>query len=166
MGVFLIECQNSININTNGMKVILLKNVPKLGKKYEVKDVSDGYATNLLIPQGHAQIATEGNVKRVLAMKTTEDVEKKIHEDLLIKNIHDLQGIEIVVEEKANDKGHLFAGLHTEELVPLIKAQTRLDIAPEYIKLEKPIKEVGEHEVEVGVQDHVAKFKVVVKAKE
>jgi large subunit ribosomal protein L9 len=147
------------------MKVILLKDVAKIGKKYEVKNVADGHATNFLIPRGLVQIATESNVKTITLQKSRDEQEKKVQEDLILKNIKDLEGVNITVEEKANDKGHLFAGIHREEIVPLLKDQTRLDVLPEHIILEKPIKEVGEHEIEVHVQNVKAKFKLTVTAK-
>jgi large subunit ribosomal protein L9 len=147
------------------MKVILLKNVPKIGARFEVKDVSAGHATNFLIPKGLAEIATESSIKRIETVKAQADAERKIHEDLLMKNLVDMQGVVIEMEESANEQGHLFAGIHKEEIIPEIKKQTQLEILPEYINLEKPIKEVGEHEIEVKVQDKVAKFKLIVKAK-
>jgi large subunit ribosomal protein L9 len=148
------------------MKVILLKDVAKLGKKYEVKNVSDGHAANFLIPHGLVEIATAGNLKKLDTQKTKEEGERKIRNDLLAKNLNDISEVVIQMEEKANDKGHLFAGIHKEELAPVIKAQTRLDIPAEFIHLSKPVKEVGEHEIEVKVEDKTVKFKLIVKAKE
>jgi large subunit ribosomal protein L9 len=147
------------------MKVILLKDVAKLGKKYEVKDVSDGHATNFLIPRGLVEIASAGNIKKLEIQKAKDEGERKVRNDLLAKNLNDVSAVVIEMEEKANDKGHLFAGIHKEELVPVIKAQTHLDIPAEYIHLEKPVKTVGEHEIEVKVEDKTVKFKLVVKAK-
>ncbi|MCR4334134.1 MAG: 50S ribosomal protein L9 [Patescibacteria group bacterium] len=146
------------------MKIILLKDTPKVGKKYDVKDISDGYALNLLIPKGFAEIATEKAVKRVSVEKAKEDIEKKIQEDLLLKNLNDMNGIVIEMAGKANEKGHLFAGIHSAEIAPEITKQTRLIISPEFIKLDKPIKEVGEHEITVQVQDKTVKFKLKITA--
>jgi large subunit ribosomal protein L9 len=83
---------------------------------------------------------------------------------LLVKNVKDLEGKTIELKAPANDKGSLFKGIHQDELVQAIKSQTELDLAPEYIILEKPIKEVGEHTVSVKVQDKTATFKVNVSA--
>ena len=146
------------------MKVILIKDVAKLGKKYEVKEVADGYALNFLVPHGQVEVATPKAMKKVELLHLQEVQDKKVQEDLLLKNLKSLEGVTITLKEKANEKGHLFAGIHKAELIPEIKKQTELDIAPEYIELEKPIKEVGEHLIEVKVQDKIAKFKVVVDA--
>jgi len=147
------------------MKVILLQNVPKIGKKFEQKVVSDGYATNFLIPRGLAEIATTSSVSRIMLRKSQSDTEAKIHEDLLLKNLHDLEGVRIEMTEAANDKGHLFAGIHAQELIPVIAEQTRLQILPEYIILEKPIKAVGEHQIPVTIQNTTVTFTLVVNAK-
>ena len=72
------------------MKVILLKDVAKLGKKYEVKEVPDGHATNFLIPRGLVEIATSGGLKKVELSREKEAQEKKVRDDLLSKNLQDV----------------------------------------------------------------------------
>lgn len=145
------------------MKIILLKDVAKVGKKYEIKDISDGYAINLLIPKGIAVAATPDAVKRVEIEKSRDEGEKKLHNELLLKNLKELNGVTINMTEKANDKGHLFAGVHKIEIIPAIQNQTRLQIDPEHIILEKPIKEVGVHQIQVKVGDTSIKFNLDIK---
>jgi large subunit ribosomal protein L9 len=147
------------------MKVVLLKDVAKIGRKHEVKEVSDGHAQNFLIPNRLAEIATEGALRRVETLKTQEGERKEVQEDLLLKNIDDLKNVTVEMEEAANEKGHLFAGIHKEELVPEIEKQTRLIVLPEHIELEKPIKEVGEHEISVRVREKQIKFKLIVRGR-
>jgi large subunit ribosomal protein L9 len=146
------------------MKIILLKDVPKVGKRYEMKDISDGYALNLLIPRGLAVIATKDTAKRIDLEKARDEGEKKIHQELLLKNLGELSGVTITMTEKANEKGHLFAGVHKLEIIPAIQKQTRLQIDAEHIVLEKPIKEVGMHEVQVKAGDKSIKFNLDIKA--
>lgn len=145
------------------MKIILLKDVPKIGRKYETKEIKDGYALNFLIPRGLAVSATESEAKRINIEKMREDKERKVHEDLLLKNITDLNGVSITVKEKANEKGHLFAGLHAEAIAKEIFEQTRLEIEPSFIELKHPIKEVGEHEIAVKAAGKTVKFTLIVK---
>ncbi len=147
------------------MKIILLKDVAKVGKKYDVKNISDGYALNLLIPKGLAVIATADIVKKLDLERSRDEGEKRVREELILKNLSDLDGVTVTMTEKANEKGHLFAGIHTPEIVPAIEKQTRLQIAPEYIVLDKPIKEIGVHIVEVRVGNKKVKFNLDVKAK-
>lgn len=146
------------------MKIILLKDVAKLGRRFETKEVSSGHAQNLLIPQGLAVAATPDALKKFEVMKGKLEGERKVQEDLVLKNVKDLEKLTLTIRGKANEKGHLFAGLHAVELAKEIKKQTELDIDPSFIQLAHPIKEVGEHSVEVKAGDKSAKFKVVVEA--
>jgi large subunit ribosomal protein L9 len=146
------------------MKVILLKDVPKVGKKYDIKNVAEGYALNLLIPKGLAQIATAQAEKNIEMMKSKDMVEKKVQGELLVKNLEVIKTLVLNIKEKANDKGHLFAGITKERLVEEIVKTARLNLDVDSIKLDKLIKEVGEHEVTVEVLGKKAQFRVIVEA--
>lgn len=147
------------------MKVILLKDIAKIGRKYDIKDVSEGYALNMLIPRGLAQVATPHAVKKVEEMKAKDLTEKKIQGELLMKSLKEIDSLKINLKEKANEKGHLFAGITKERLLEEIFKITRLHIDPESIKLNKPIKETGEHKILVEVLDKQAHFVVSIEAK-
>lgn len=147
------------------MKIILLKDVPKTGKKYDVKTVSDGFALNSLIPKGLAEVATPAALKRAEKMKSEDTAHKKVQEDLLLMNMKAIEGVTLEISEKANEKGHLFAGIHKGEIISVLKAKKSIDLLPDFIILEKPIKEVGEYEIEIKVSDKKAKLKVVVTGK-
>jgi large subunit ribosomal protein L9 len=147
------------------MKIVLTKDVKGVGKKMEIKTVADGFALNSLIPQGLAEVATANALARVEKVRKQEEVDRKIREDLLSKNIKSLHDAVVEVTLPANEKGHLFAGIHTAEIAPLVKEQTRIDVLPEFIKLDKPIKEVGEHKIDVSVHGKQATFILKVKAK-
>ncbi len=144
------------------MKVILLSDVPRLGQKYDVKEVSNGYGRNFLLSKGLAKMATEKGIENVAILKVKHEEEKKVRDDLLMKNIEELSSVTVVMQEKANEKGHLFAGIHKEEIVPALKEQTHLGIEIDHIVLEHPIKELGEHEIEVKVGDKTVTFKLIV----
>ncbi|NDE68140.1 50S ribosomal protein L9 [bacterium] len=145
------------------MKIILLKDIPKVGKRWDTKDIADGYALNMLIPKGLAIAATADAVKRVALEKARTAGEEKVQEQLLVKSLHDIDGATVTITEKGNEKGHLFAGIHKLELIPKILEQTKVKLSPEYIVLDKPIKTAGDHMIEIKVKDKTAKFKLVVK---
>jgi large subunit ribosomal protein L9 len=147
------------------MKIILLKDVAKVGKKFDVKEISEGYAHNLLIPKGLAIAATPDALKRIDIEKARDEGERKVRHELLVKNLKDLDGVTITMLEKANDKGHLFAGIHKAEIIPEIQKQTRIQIDAEHMVLDKPIKELGMHVIEVKVENKSAKFNLDVQAK-
>lgn len=146
------------------MKVILLQNIPKIGKKYEIKNVSDGYAANFLIPRKLAEVATHAVVTRLNNEKARHEGEQNISHDLLVKNIQSLNGVKVEMTLSANEQGHLFAGVHLDEIVAALKEQSRLDIPTEYISLEKPIKNVGEHTIPVVTGDVSGSFTLVIKS--
>lgn len=145
------------------MKIILLQDVAKVGKKYDVKTVSDGHALNLLIPKGLAITADASAIKRVEKLKSEDTAHKKIQEDLLLMNLKAVEGVTLEISEKANEKGHLFAGVHKTEIIAHMKADKHIDLLPDFIVLDKPIKEVGEHEIDLKVKDKSVKLKLIIK---
>ena len=132
------------------MKIILLKDVKKIGKKYEVKDVADGFALNSLIPSGSAVPATGNYLKMIEERKKqsglTKDNFKKTLEDAITK----LQDKRLNIKGKVNDLGHLFAGVHINQIIEEFKKQTGMLLEKEIFDLDKPIKEVGEHKIELS----------------
>ena len=148
------------------MKVVFLKDVPKMGKKYDIKEVADGYAQNFLLPKKLAEVANEKTEKRIEKLKKSEDEMKKVDESILAKNLKVLGETVITLKEKANEHGHLFASIHKEELSEKLKEQSGLDFPPEYFELDKPVKETGEHEIAVTVGGKKGKFKLVIESKE
>lgn len=131
------------------MKVILLQDVPNVGRKYEIKNVSDGYCRNFLIPRKLAQIATTQAIQSVETKRKQSEQEKEIQKDILEKNIESLSGVRLEITEKANEKGHLFAGINKEEIAKILKEQKHINIPVEIIELEQPIKEIGEYKIKV-----------------
>ncbi|HEY4494776.1 MAG TPA: 50S ribosomal protein L9 [Candidatus Paceibacterota bacterium] len=144
------------------MKIILLKDIPKVGRKYDTKEISDGYAVNLLIPKGLAIEATANAIKRMNEEKYKNEGEKRVREELLLKNINELENITLKLKGKASEKGHLFAGLHRESIAIELEKQTRLQVDPSFIQIEHPLKELGEHIVEVKGGGKSVKFKVLI----
>jgi len=148
------------------MKVILLQNVPKVGKRYDVKEVSPGFARNFLFSKGLAEQATEKAMKHVEGHRAKSEAEQKIHQDLLVKTLNDLAEVKIVLTEKANEKGHLFAQVHKKEIVTAVKEHSGLTISEDLILLEEPIKELGVHMVKAGGRGKEIEFSVDIQAKE
>lgn len=144
------------------MKVVLLKDVPKVGKKYEVREVSDGYARNFLLKGGLAELASPKSLKMVEDLKQKKLSEKKSEEAKIESLISKLSSVKIILKERANDEGILFAGIKAEDLSKSIKDQTELIVLPENIKLEKTIKMVGEYDVSVQMGDKKTKFKLII----
>jgi len=144
------------------MKVILLKDIPKVGRRFDVKEVAEGHALNFLIPRGMAKVATQQAIQKIEAMKKADMTERQIQGEMLVKNLETIRGLTIHLKEKANDKGHLFAGVTKEMLAGEILKSARLNIPAESIKLDKPVKEVGEHKITVEAMGKKAEFTIIV----
>lgn len=145
------------------MKIIFLKDIPKVGKKYEVKEVADGYGRHM-ITKGFAELATKETIARIEKKMLINASQKKVHEELLLKTLESLDGVTITLYGKANEKGHLFASIHKEEILSELKRTTRLDMHPDYVVLDRPLKELGTYQIPINIAKHRAVFTVVVEA--
>jgi large subunit ribosomal protein L9 len=131
------------------MKIIFLKDVPGSGKRNDIKDVASGFAANYLIPNKLAVTATDIGMRRVELEKAQMMVEAKLEKDLLLKNLSSLNGSRVTILGKANEEGHLFAGIHKKEIRDQIKKELRIEIPEDSIELKEPIKTLGEVPIEV-----------------
>ena len=144
------------------MKVIFLKDVPRVGKRHDIKDVNDGYAMNFLLPNKLAVMATPKAIAELELRKKEILVEREVQEDLLMKNLEELKDKVITIKGKTNDIGHLFSAIHARDIVSAMKEQNHADINEAFIMLEKPIKETGEFEIPVKVNNKKSSFKLIV----
>ncbi|MCD6271170.1 50S ribosomal protein L9 [bacterium] len=148
------------------MKVILLKDIEKLGKKYEVKEVSDGYARNFLIRRGLAKPATEKLIKwaeeqRKLAEKKAQEQLKKVQ-----KLASKLDGQEIEFVVKVGKQEELFESINQMKIAKKLK-EMGFDIKKTQVELEKPIKELGEFPVKINLDQGLeAEIRVIVVSEE
>jgi len=133
------------------MKVILLRDVPTVGRKHEVKEVADGYARNFLIARGLAQLATQGAQAEVARSR----VNKEVQRTLLKKELSALTKGGITLTREANEEGHLFAGIHAGDIAVELSQKIGIQLKSEHIVLEKPIKTIGSYTIPVVVgEDH------------
>lgn len=140
------------------MKIVLLKDIHGLGKKYEAVTVADGFALNNLIPKKEAVFATDAVIAQYAKIKEAEGEHRRVKEEEVVKNLDSIISKTYEVSAKANEQGHLFAALHKEQLADVLNVDTH------FIVLDKPIKEVGEHEVTLKVRDIEKVVKVTVSA--
>ena len=144
------------------MKVIFLQDVPRVGRKHDIKEVNDGYAANFLLPRRLAEMATPKAVAELEKHKKEIVIEKKVQENILMKNLEEIKGKIVIIKGKANEKGSLFSAIHKKEIVDALKKEHRAEIGEEFIVLEKPIKETGEFEIQIEIKGHKTSFKLVV----
>ncbi len=135
------------------MKVILLKDVSKVGSRHDVREVSAGFARNNLIPRGVAILADKRALHRLEEMKKKENIEKALKHELLEKEMKSLDKARITLSAKGNKEGGLFRGIHREEIVELLRDTKRVSIPLETIKIKEPIKIVGVHSIPIEIDD-------------
>ena len=130
------------------MQVILLQDIKNIGKKFEIKEVKNGYARNFLIPKGLAKLATEQAIKWAEEQKETET--KKIEEEL--KGIQELatnlDGQEVIISVKVGEEGQLFEKIKVQNIWEKLE-EMGFKIKKEQILLEEPFSETGEFPVKI-----------------
>jgi len=145
------------------MKVIFLQDVPKVGKRHDVKEINDGYAMNFLVPRKLAVPATPSAIVELEKRKKNIEIEREVQTDLLMKNLEEIKGKVVTIIGKANDKGSLFKSIHKKEIVEEMKKQLNAHVNEEFIVLEKPIKETGEFEIPIEIKGKKSSFKLIIK---
>lgn len=144
------------------MKVIFLQDVVKVGKKYDIKEINDGYAVNFLFPRKLAEAATPSAIVLLEKRKKNIEIEREVQEDLLMRNLEEIKGKVVHMKGKANEKGSLFSAIHSKEIVEAMHTEHHADISKEFIVLEKPIKEIGEFEIPISIKGKKSSFKLAV----
>ncbi len=146
------------------MKVVLVKQIEKVGEAFEVKEVSKGYARNFLFPRGLAVLATKKTLEKVKSEAKIKEKKKEQKEEALQETVKKLSGITIKFSVKSTKAGALFAAVTKKKIAQEIIKTTKLDkLEVKQIKLDKPIKKVGDHEVEIKFgEDLTVKIKVKV----
>lgn len=130
------------------MKVILLRDVARLGKRFAVVEVPDGFALNKLIPQGMAQPATPENLKRVLARNKEVAAHQAADETSLREAVRQLGETRATVTVEANAQGHLFKAVKVSDIIASARA-LGVTLPESALLIETPIKSVGEHDVQI-----------------
>lgn len=133
------------------MKVILLRDVAKIGRRYEIVEVPDGFALNKLIPKGDAQQATADNIKRVTNMREKDKSNKAMELGDLKALAERLNQTPLLVKMQANAQGHLFKAVHAPDVVAAAK-ERGVVVHDSYIVIHEPIKSLGEHTIALSAQ--------------
>jgi large subunit ribosomal protein L9 len=144
------------------MQVIFLQDVPRVGKKYEIKEINGGYAMNFLFPRKLAEPATPKAIVELEKRKKNIEIEREVQTNLLLKNLEEIKNKTVVIKAKADEKGHLFSGIKNKEIVEEMHKQHHANISEEFIVLEKPIKEVGEFDIPIEIKGKKSSFKLII----
>lgn len=132
------------------MKVILLQNVVGLGKKDDIKDVSDGYARNFLLPRGLAAPLTPAALKEAETRKAaqTARIQKEIETAKILAE--KIGKIKLAIKAKANEEKELFGSVDASQIAEALKEQG-IETTKNQILLEEPIKKLGDYKVKIDL---------------
>lgn len=146
------------------MRIILLQNVEDLGKKWEVKEVADGYARNFLIPRGFAKLATQNEIEEAERRRAEEEKRAKKELEAIEDIVSKLDGYELKISVAVGEEGQLYEGVNAQKISIRLKEEG-FDVAPKQIQLKEAIKEPGEFAVTLEL-DHglEAEIRVIVEA--
>ncbi len=148
------------------MKVILLQDVKKLGKKGDVIEASDGYARNFLFPRKLAEQATDNAMHIVNTKKENERKKKLAEVEAAQKLAAELKGQEVTIDAKSGDNGRLFGAITNKDIAEVINNKFNLSIDKKKIVMET-IKVAGTYNIEIKLYPEVStKMKVVIVAKQ
>jgi large subunit ribosomal protein L9 len=145
------------------MKVIFLDDVRNVGKKYDIKDVSDGYARNFLFPNKLAEAASPEAIKKLESMKAVHEKEDKETLAQLEAVAQKINETKIQFEVKTDKSGAVFGSVNKESILKALREHKLIGTERIDIDLKYPIKELGEYVVPIDLRKGVvAKLGVVV----
>lgn len=143
------------------MRVLLIKDVYKLGRAGEIKKVAAGYGRNYLIPQGLAIPATKGAMQQSerIAAKATE--RRAVLNEELSDVAEVLNGKKLYFPVKASETGRLYGSISAEDIVKLVKSNYSIDIERRQVETE-PVRQLGTYNIPVHLtMDLVPEITVV-----
>ena len=147
------------------MQVIFLQDVSGSGKKGDIKDVSDGYARNFLLKKNLAKMIDEAGIKNIKEQEEKNKIKMARELKNSQKIVTKLDGEDVDIFGKVNEKGVLYAAIKPEEIAEAIKKEHRIEVLPEQIHLENPIKELGQYTVTIEFQQGLEAELIVVVSK-
>jgi large subunit ribosomal protein L9 len=130
------------------MKVILLRDIARLGQRGEVKEVAEGYAMNVLIKKGDAVHATPGELAKWKSKQDAKQHQKELATNSFAQLVDTLRKQEVVITgKKADQKGQLFASIKESDIVDAIYATAKMSIDTKQVLIPAPIKSLGTHTI-------------------
>ncbi|MDY4079661.1 MAG: 50S ribosomal protein L9 [Clostridium sp.] len=137
------------------MKVILLQDVKKIGKKGDVINTSDGYARNYLFPRKLAEEATDANLHILNNKKENERKQKLAELETAQKLAKELKGKELKLTVKTGENNKLFGAITSKDVAELIKSQYKVEVEKKKIVMDT-IKLAGTYDIEVKLYPEVS----------
>jgi len=144
------------------MKVLLIKDVYKLGRAGDVKKVADGYGRNFLISQGFAVLATAGAMKQIEKIRSQAEIRRSALNSELKSLADQLQGVILTFPAKAGETGKLYGSITTQDIANALTEQVRFEVKRQQVDIQ-PIRNLGEFTAHVRLtMDLMPEVKVIV----
>jgi large subunit ribosomal protein L9 len=144
------------------MKVLLIKDVYKLGRAGDIKKVADGYGRNFLIPQGFAVLATEGALKQVQKIKAQAEIRRNSQNEELKGLSEQIAGVTLTFPVRAGETGKLYGSITTQDVATALTEQTRFEVRRQQVDMQ-PIRALGEFTAHIRLtMDLVPEIKIIV----
>ena len=144
------------------MKVLLIKDVYKLGRAGDIKKVADGYGRNFLLPQKLAVLATPGALKHVEKIRSQAEIRRTEQNSELKDLANQINGITVVFAAKAGETGKLYGSITTQDVANAVQEKTRYEVKKQQIDMQ-PIRNLGEFIAHVRLtMDLVPEVKIIV----
>ena len=147
-------------------EVILVENIPGLGAEADIVRVKAGYARNFLVPSGKAHEITPSSLKQMnrLKAKRAEREARELNEAGEISR--KINKIKLTLLLETGETGKAFGSITANDIAEKLKAESGFEIDRHKIQLERPIKDTGEHEIEIKLHpDVTTKLQILVKSK-
>lgn len=143
------------------MKVILTKDIEKLGKFGDIINVKDGYAKNYLIPTGNALPATPGNIKQVELVKKSKIKAEAKNIKEASEIAQQLDGTKLIFKVKTSPEGKLYGSITNKDIAEKILSFKKIEIDRKKIEIEDSLRDIGSYEIEIKLYKDI-KCKVIV----
>ena len=145
------------------MKVVFVQDVPNVAKAGEVKEVSDGYGRNFLIPRKLAVLASSSALKRAEAQREVE-ARQIVRSEARIEAVAErLEGLSVTLKARAGAQGRLYGSVTAADIAEEIQKLTGQEVDRRRIELEEPIRHLGNYEVTIRLSGGVSpKIRIVV----
>lgn len=131
------------------MKVVLMQDIKKVGRKYETVEVKDGFALNSLIPNKKALQATSDVLKKVVIWREQlQDGKTEIIANAE-KVLAEISNMVLSLSPSANETGTLYESIDSNDIAELLTEKTGVDIPAEIVKLKAPIKKIGKYNIDL-----------------
>lgn len=143
------------------MKVILKEDIKGVGKKDQIINASDGYATNYLFPKNLAVPADKGNMSNLKAKQESQEHKKELEREGARKDVKKIEGIILKMPVKSGENGKIFGSITSKEIAENLEKQYKIKVDKKKIMLQEPIKTLGMFNIEIKLYENItAKLKI------